>query len=134
MVLEDTELGYLMDVFLETYLSNGWLSSQPAHPSIVVERFFREVENGDATKILSFLPHVLIAQVGARKLETIFASNTDEVRKRGGIREVEVLNEWEGDTDVAAVEVNMTYGNGTKDCEVVLLCKENNDWKIDMSR
>jgi hypothetical protein len=122
-----------MDVFLETYLSNGWLSSNPTHPSIVVERFFREVENGDSTKILQFLPHILVSQVGARKLETIFALNTDEVRKRGGIREVEVLNEW-GDTDVAAVEVNMTYGNGSKDYEVVLLCKENNEWKIDMSR
>jgi hypothetical protein len=122
-----------MDFFLQTFLDKGWLANLPPHPWAVVEQFIREVANGNASKILSLLPASLVAQLGSSKLETIFATNTEEVKNKGGIVDIEIENEWE-DYENAAVDVSMTYGDGTTDTEVILLVKENSLWKIDLTR
>lgn len=122
-----------MDIFLQAFLDKGWLASLPPQPWVVVERFVREVAHGDLSKILSFLPPALVAQIGVEKLESIFRGNTEEVRSRGGIVEVEVEDQWE-DFESAAVDVSMTYGDGSTDKEVILLVRDMNEWKIDLTR
>ena len=122
-----------MDIFLQAFLDKGWLAALPPQPWVVVERFVREVAHGDLTKILSFLPPALVAQIGVEKLDSIFRSNTEEVKSRGGIVEVEVEDQWE-DFESAAVDVSMTYGDGSTDKEVILLVRDMNEWKIDLTR
>jgi len=122
-----------MDFYLQSFLDKGWLASLPPHPWVVVERFIREVADGNIGKILLLLPTALVAQLGSPKLEAIFTSNIAEVKGRGGIKEIEIENEWE-DYENAAVDVSMTYGDGSTDNEVILLVKEKSEWKIDLTR
>jgi len=122
-----------MDVFLESYLSSGWLASVEPHPSVVVERFVKEVAAGNNTAVMAMLPDVLRQGIGEDKLAAIFSRNRAEIDTHGGLLSLEAEDLWE-DTRHAAVELTMRYCDGSSDEELILLVRENADWRIDLTR
>jgi hypothetical protein len=122
-----------MDVFLESYLSSGWLASIEPHPSVVVERFAREVAAGNNAAVLSMLPTSLRTAIDDDRLAAIFARNRAEIDTHGGLRATEAEDLWE-DTRHAAVELTMRYGDGSSDEELILLVRENAEWRVDLTR
>jgi hypothetical protein len=122
-----------MDVFLESYLSSGWLASVEPHPSQVVERFVKEVASGNLNAILAMVPAGLRQSIGDEKLTAIFTRNRAEIDTRGGLVSTDAEDLWE-DTRHAAVELTMRYGDGSTDEELILLVRENADWRVDLTR
>ena len=122
-----------MDVFLESYLSSGWLASVEPHPSVVVERFVKEVAAGNSSAVMAMLPDQLRKEIEAEKLAAIFARNRAEIETRGGLLAAEAEDLWE-DTRHAAVELTMRYGDGSSDEELILLVRESADWRVDLTR
>jgi hypothetical protein len=122
-----------MDVCLESYLSSGWLASIEPHPSAVVERFVKEVAAGNNPAVVAMLPDVLRKGIGDDKLVAIFARNRAEIDTHGGLVSAEAEDLWE-DTRHAAVELTMRYGDGSSDEELILLVRENADWRVDLTR
>jgi hypothetical protein len=122
-----------MDVFLESYLSSGWLASVEPHPSMVVERFVKEVAAGNNSAVFAMLPAAIRTSIGDDKLAAIFARNRAEIDTHGGLLSTEAEDLWE-DTRHAAVELTMRYGDGSSDEELILLVRENADWRVDLTR
>lgn len=125
--------GECMDSFLETYLIRGGMATLPMAPGGAVEAFIKEVEQGNFVGILSLLTAEVVSTVGVKKLDEIFAEDTREVRARGGVTGIEILQEWV-DGGMAAVDVSMNYADGSVDRETMILRRENGEWKIDLTR
>lgn len=66
------------------------------------------------------------------RLAQLFFDNTKDFQERGGIRAIKVHHE-ESDGKNAAVDIEMTYGDGTTERETIDLRMEGEAWKIDVA-
>lgn len=104
-----------------------------ARPAEVVKLFIRQLELGKLRDVVMMLPEQLVSTVGAAKLESIFFDNTGELRAKGGILHLDVIDE-RADSQNAEVDIAMRYHDGSSDTEHIVLVKEKKEWKVDMTR
>jgi len=104
-----------------------------SRPAEVVRLFIRQLELGKIRNAVMMLPERLVRTVGAARLESIFFENAAELRTKGGILRVEIVDE-RADERTAEVDVAMSYQDGTSDNEHVVLVKEQREWKVDMTK
>jgi hypothetical protein len=104
-----------------------------SRPAEVVKLFVRQLELGKIRDVIMMLPERIVNTVGAARLESIFFDNTHELRAKGGILRMEIIGE-RADDQSAEVDVSMCYQDGTSDTEHVMLVKEKQEWKVDMTR
>jgi hypothetical protein len=102
-------------------------------PAEVVKLFVRQLELGKIRDAVMMLPEWVVKSVGAAKLESIFFDNASELRAKGGILRLEIVEE-RADDQSAEVDVSMRYQDGTSDTEHIVLVKEKQEWKVDMTR
>jgi hypothetical protein len=102
-------------------------------PAEVVRLFIRQLELGKIRDVVMMLPEWLVKTVGAARLESIFFDNSAELRMKGGILRLEIVDE-RADEQSAEVDVAMRYQDGTSDTEHIVLVKEKRDWKVDMTK
>ena len=104
-----------------------------SRPAEVVRLFIRQLDLGKIRNAVMMLPERLVRTVGAERLESIFFENAVELRTKGGILRVEIVDE-RADERTAEVDVAMSYQDGTSDNEHVVLVKEQREWKVDMTK
>jgi len=104
-----------------------------SRPTEVVKLFIRQLELGKIRDVVMMLPERIVNTVGAARLESIIFDNTDELRAKGGILQVEIIGE-RADDQSAEVDVAMRYQDGSSETEHIVLVKEKREWKVDMTR
>jgi hypothetical protein len=107
----------------------GLLSS----PSRTVKLFHKHIENGEITEAMKLMSNRAIKTLGIDKMRKGFENTTREVKAKGGISELNIIKE-EIIGELAEVDLEMKFGNGSSRSDKVKLIKEDGDWKIDLSK
>lgn len=109
------------------------LSGCGKSPESTVESFYRSLESGKITEAKSYVSAQLIGMLGEAKLSAALSSETEKIAACGGIKDVEVKLEGEGEVRSGATTV--TYGGKCPPRnEKTKLIKEDGKWKIAASK
>ena len=100
----------------------------------VSKDFISAVYEGKSDKALSYLDFSEAKDDGLKemmsgKLKTAISETKNKVEKLGGVDGIEVISSDEKD-DMANVELEVKFKDGSKRSERVKLKKVNGDWKI----
>ena len=102
---------------------------KPQSPESIVESSYRAIGKGEITEAKSYLSAQVVGMLGDAKLSAVLASQSQKIASCGGIKNVEVKLQGEG--EVRAGTATVTFG-GTcpPKTDNVKLLKENGKWKI----
>ncbi len=98
-------------------------------PESVVERFYRAVAKGEITEAQGYLSSQVAGMMGSQKLSAGLASESQRVQQCGGIKEIEVQLQGEGEIRSGTVSVSYK-GQCAAKRESVKLVKEAGNWKL----
>lgn len=101
-------------------------------PADTVEDFYRHVEQGELDDAAELMSKSVVSQVGIDKLKQGLQQATRQVDAKGGIREIEVVEE-KVIGEIAEVTVKITYGNGDEVTEKSSLIEEDGRWRLQSS-
>lgn len=109
------------------------LSGCGKSPESAVESFYRSLENGEITEAKSYVSAQLVGMLGEEKLSAALSGETEKIRACGGIKNVEVKLQGEG--EVRSGTATVTYsGKCPPKNEKTNLIKEDGKWKITASK
>lgn len=98
-------------------------------PESTVESFYRALAKGEITEAKAYLSVQWVGMLGEGKLSAALSSQTERMQVCGGIKNIEVKMQGEG--DVHSGTVTLTYnGNCSPEAEKTKLIKEDGKWKI----
>lgn len=98
-------------------------------PSSVVKDFVLQVEKGNIDAAVNLFSSKM-PNDQKEKLKTLLPAATQELKKKGGVKSVEIEKE-DVKGDAAEVKYKIVYGNGTEDKnQNGQLVKENGEWKL----
>lgn len=99
-------------------------------PGDTVKDLMTAMEKGDAGKVKELAPGMKM--LGDDKLEGMVEQMKLEAKKKGGIKDIEIIEE-KIDGDKATVKYKVTMGDGTSDGEDEMqLIKDEGKWIVDM--
>ncbi|MFI3185107.1 MAG: DUF4878 domain-containing protein [Methylococcaceae bacterium] len=105
------------------------LSGCAKSPESTVESFYRAVAKGEITEAKGYLSAQLVGMLGEGKMSAALSSQTERMRACGGIKNIEVKMQSEG--EVSSGTATVTYsGNCPPEAEKTKLIKEDGKWKI----
>lgn len=109
------------------------LSGCGKSPESAVESFYRSLASGEITEAKSHVSAQLVGMLGEAKLSAALSSETEKIRACGGIKNVEVKLQGEG--EVRSGTATVTYGGKCPPRnEKIKLIKEDGKWKITASK
>ena len=116
-----TAVAFLVSVFL--------LASCGRSEESTVEKFYRSLEKGKISEAKGYVSVQVVGLLGDKKLSLALSKESENIRKCGGIKKVEV--NLEGSGEIRSGTTKVTF-NG--DCEPSFqntkLIKEDGEWKI----
>lgn len=102
-------------------------------PESTVESFYRSLASGEITEAKNYVSAQLVGMLGDAKLSAALSAESEKIRACGGIKNVEVKLQGEG--EVRSGSAIVTYGG---ECpprnEKTKLIKEDGKWKITASK
>jgi hypothetical protein len=120
-------------IFVMAFLVVALVGCASSSPSSVVRNFYKYVENQQYDKAASLFSQQAIGQFGISKLESYLSAQSDSINSMGGVKKFEIIKETII-KDKALVEVKITMGNGQEMNESANLVKEDNDWKLSLTK
>ena len=107
-----------------------FLVSSCSHPSqSTVEKFYRALEAGKISEAKEYVATEVRSLLGDRKLSLALAKQSENIRKCGGIKKIEVNLEGSGEIRTGTTKVTFK-GDCKPDWQNTKLIKENGKWKI----
>jgi hypothetical protein len=98
-------------------------------PGATVKQFYTLVEDGKVNEAMELMAPGIKDMMQAMGGATVFGEGTKEIKEKGGIDQINILKE-EVTGEIAEVEVEVVYGDGSKDTETMQLTKVDGEWKI----
>ena len=102
-------------------------------PESSVESFYKAISKGEITEAQGYVSAQLIGMLGPQKFSAALASESERIRACGGIKDIAVKLQGEG--EIRSGTTTVTYGG---DCapkiEKTKLIKEDGKWKITASK
>lgn len=106
--------------------------SSPSTPEDVAKEFMSRVEKGSSSALDFFSPE-LIQMIGKEKLQKSIEEQSVEIKKKGGIKSVEVTDlKIEGEE--ATMNVITNFNDGSSETEDMKMIKKDGDWLITISK
>jgi hypothetical protein len=106
--------------------------SSPSTPEGVAKEFMSRVEKGSNSALDLFSPE-LVEMIGKEKLEKAIEEQSAEIKKKGGIKSVEVADlKIEGEE--ATMNVITSFNDGSSETEDMKMIKKDGDWLITISK
>lgn len=102
-------------------------------PESTVKRFYGAIEDGKIDDASELLSSRILGMLGPDKLRQALSKQALEVKKKGGIKSIDIL-EMNEVGEVAEGKVKITYGDGSESTEDVKLIKEEGKWKLDADK
>jgi len=102
-------------------------------PESTVESFYEAIASGEITEAKGYLSAQIIGMMGDVKLSAALSSETEKIQKCGGIKNVEVDMQGEGEVRSGTATVNFN-GECRSKVEKTKLVKEDGNWKITASK
>jgi len=102
-------------------------------PSAVVEDFYTYAEAGevnDAYDLVSKGGKEMLQKIGGA---SIISELTNKIKNKDGINNIDILNE-EITGDTATVKIEITYGNDVVDKKTEKLIREEDGWRMIISK
>ena len=128
-----TPLRLMASGLLEAFqlLRRGPALLSTSRPAETVRLFIRHIDQGRFRDAIRLFPDTLVRVLGVDRLETILYQDSAEVRTRGGVTRVDIVqDQWT--VRAAEVMVNIHYADGSTDSEQIALTNQMGEWKIDM--
>ena len=97
-------------------------------PSGVVKDFMKYTADGKANEAVA-----LVSDQGQAIVTAFFPMMTAEIKKKGGIKSIDIIKE-EISGDTAAVTHVVKYGDGSTDEDSSKLIKQDGKWKMHVSK
>lgn len=101
-------------------------------PADVAKDFMMKIADNDKSAIDHLSPQ-LIQALGKEKLEKGIEKESESIKKKGGIKSIEVEEETV-EEKTARLKLKITYGDGSSKNDNVNLLLEDGKWKIGMSK
>ncbi|MHC1738657.1 MAG: DUF4878 domain-containing protein [Ignavibacteriaceae bacterium] len=101
-------------------------------PADVAKDFMTKIEDNDKSAIDHLSPQ-LIQALGKEKLEKGIEKESENIRKLGGIKSIEIEEETVKEK-TARLKLKISYGDGSSKNDNVNLLLEDGKWKIGMSK
>lgn len=98
-------------------------------PVATVKAFYERVEQGELDEAVELFSTTLRSQIGDDKLKQGLQSATREIDQKGGVAKMKILEE-NIIGEVADVEVEITYGDGSSETTKMSLIKEDGRWRL----
>lgn len=108
-----------------TLLFSGGSSS----PARTASDFFWALEQGNVDEARGMMSSQLRAVLNDQKLSMVLAQNRAMAEQRGGLKDIEVVEETINERS-ALVRLKLVYGDGYTDVQNTKLILEDNEWKI----
>lgn len=109
------------------------LTGCAASPESTVRNFYIAVEKGEITKAKTYLSAQLVGMIGNDKLSAGLAARSEQVRKCGGVKSIDVALEGQG--EVRSGTVTVTFNGGCPpESDKVKLVKEDGKWKMGIEK
>lgn len=106
--------------------------SSPSTPEDVAKEFMSRVEKGSNSALDLFSPE-LVQMIGKEKLQKAIEEQSAEIKKKGGIKSVEVTDlKIEGEE--ATMNVATNFNDGSSETEDMKMIKKDGDWLITISK
>ena len=106
--------------------------SSPSTPEDVAKEFMSRVEKGSSSALDLFSPE-LVQMIGKEKLQKAIEEQSAEIKKKGGIKSVEVTDlKIEGEE--ATMNVVTNFNDGSSETEDMKMIKKDGDWLITISK
>ncbi len=105
----------------------------PSGPKEIVKESFTMMEENDQSGLKDLLSSQVKTMVDDKKLEQGMTKKYEEIKGKGGISNIEFLEEDIQDNE-ANFKVKITYGDGSTETEKTKLVKEEGDWKLGVSK
>lgn len=102
-------------------------------PEATVKRFYGAVEDGEIEKATEMLSSRILGLLGPDKLRTALSKQAIEIKKKGGIKSIDVI-EMNEVGEIAEGKIKITYGDGSEQTEDVKLIKEEGKWKLNAEK
>jgi len=98
-------------------------------PGATVKEFFHLVEDGKVNDAMELMAPGIKEMMQAMGGAAAFSEGTSEFKDKGGIKKINILKE-DVTGDVAEVEVELEFGDGSSEKETMKLMKVDGKWKI----
>lgn len=128
--LKDEKTGKVYYTKAAVAALEDWFEKQRKKtPSKMLEEYLRLVENGDVSKVNILFSRRKKEQM-ARVVQEVISGKADGVKKKGGIKDIKIIKEDVSD-ETAAVDFEITYGNGSVEKGSSKFVKEVHMWMLD---
>jgi hypothetical protein len=115
--------------WLAVVVCTACLAGCSKSPESSVESFYRAVSKGEITEAQGYVSTQLIGMLGLQKFSAALANETERIRACGGIKDISVKLQGEG--EIRSGTTTVTYGgNCPVKTESTRLIKEDGKWKI----
>lgn len=115
--------------YLLTALILSALAGCAKSPESTVESFYTAVAKGEITEAQTYLSSQILGMIGQGKLTAVLSSETTKIGKCGGIKDLQVKLEGQG--EVRSGTTTVTYGGSCAvKTEKTKLVKEDGKWKL----
>ncbi len=104
-------------------------SSGGGSPAKTATNFFWALEQGNVEEAKGMMSSQLRAVLNDQKLTMVLAQNRAMAEQRGGLKDIEVVQETVNEQS-ALVRLKLIYGDGYTDVQNTKLILEDNEWKI----
>ena len=94
-----------------------------------VEKFYRSLERGKISEAKGYVSAQVVGLLGDRKVSLALSKQSENIRKCGGIKKIEVKLEGSGDLRSGTTKV-MFNGDCEPSFQNTKLIKEDGEWKI----
>jgi hypothetical protein len=102
-------------------------------PGKTVENFHRSLETGDLDQAISFFSSSITDNFGQDKIKLVMSQAVSQTKEKGGIKSLKINSE-EITGDVAKVNYTIIYGDDSSTTDTIELIKENDQWKINLTK
>ncbi len=105
------------------------LAGCSASPESTVKSFYGAVAKGEITEARTYLSTQIVAMLGEARIKEELAGRTESIGKCGGIKDIDVKLEGQG--EVRSGQTTVTYiGSCQPKTEKTRLIKEDGKWRI----
>ena len=98
-------------------------------PGATVKQFFTFVEDGKVNDAMELMAPGIKEMMQAMGGPAVFSEGTNEFKEKGGIKKINILKE-DVTGDIAEVEVELEFGDGSSEKETMKLTKVDGKWRI----
>lgn len=100
-------------------------------PDKAVKSFFIALDAGQVDKAMGYLSTSTLNTLGHDKWQAALISASKDMQSKGGLSSVKIIDK-KVRGDIAAVTVELTFGDGSSKTDTINLIKENGDWKLEI--